>query len=308
MRYQMLFDQVLRCSDSSAVFSYLESTLQDSLRAWDYFVNWARVLDNYRGVEADLHTLNVLVGKPDVKLALRTLLRERPNLMRVIPILLACRDRTVQVLTASERGRLAYKSFSFTPSTKLSEEELDNAAEFAEKTGFLALVSDRSIRSLPDYVLGVEVGLDSNGRKNRGGTAMETIVGEMLRAMAQRLGYRFQAQARADQLNSMWRVSLRSDRTDRRHDFALERDGRLYLVEANFYGGGGSKLKATAGEYQSLAVLLREQGHTLVWITDGAGWRSTLRSLREAFEEVDYTLNLDMMGKGILDEILRLGL
>lgn len=45
-------------------------------------------------------------------------------------------------------------------------------------------------------------------------------------------------------------------------------------------------------------------GHKFIWITDGIGWNSTKLPLLETFNHIDYILNLDMVLKGILEDII----
>ncbi|MBU3924661.1 type II restriction endonuclease [Patescibacteria group bacterium] len=90
------------------------------------------------------------------------------------------------------------------------------------------------------------------------------------------------------------------DKSSRRYDFVIDNGKELFIFETNFYGGGGSKLKSTAGEYRNLFDVLAEK-HKFIWITDGFGWKKTARSLRETFDHNDYLFSLDMLEKGILD-------
>lgn len=99
-------------------------------------------------------------------------------------------------------------------------------------------------------------------------------------------------------------MHLQVDRTDRQFDFAVKKDDTLYLIETNYYGGGGSKLKSTAGEYKALFDFLSRYNYKFIWITDGLGWKSTLKPLREAFDHLEYVLNLKMITSGVLEEIL----
>ena len=170
MKYHSIFEEKINCKDPKQVFAYLQKTFTDSITMWDYFVNWDKALGNVHDLEVDLNTLNVLVGKPNAKQALSGLLETHPYLVRTIPILLATREKNFRILISSSNGILQYKSFSLQEKEHLTKAEISDICEFAQRTGLLDLFQNKSIRSLPDYVLGVEVGLDSNGRKNRGGT------------------------------------------------------------------------------------------------------------------------------------------
>ena len=154
-------------------------------------------------------------------------------------------------------------------------------------------------------MLGIEVGLDTNGRKNRGGTTMETIVESLITTICEENNFVFMPQATSDKIKKQWNIDVEVDKSSRCFDFAVNNQNHLYLIETNFYGGGGSKLKATAGEYKGLFDFISSQGHQFIWITDGLGWKSTLHPLEETFKHIDYTLNLKMVVDGLLGEIIK---
>jgi len=198
-------------------------------------------------------------------------------LVRLIPVLLACRDCNFKILVDFAGGELKYEEFSFSNYWTLSEADIEKACRFVKETGLLDMFKNRKIKSIPDYVIGVEVGLDTNGRKNRGGTAMETIVESLLLAICKANGLSLMKQASAEKIAASWAIRVAVDKSSRRFDFAVRNETKLYLIETNYYGGGGSKLKATAGEYQTLHEYLSRQGHKLVWITDGLAARGKSR-------------------------------
>jgi type II restriction enzyme len=315
MKYDRLFSQYLNCADTAATFAYLQQTLADSIKGWDYFVNWSKALTNIRNIEIDLNTLNYLIGKTDIEGEFKLLLSRQPGILRTIPILIACRDTNFQMLDSIQNGCLVYKSYSFEERKQLSTAEIHNACEFAKNSGFLDLLKNKTIKSIPDYVFGIEVGLDSNGRKNRGGTAMEGIVNNIVQEISKRHGFHYMSQATSEKIKREWNVALQVDKTDRRFDFAINTPRHLYLIETNFYSGTGSKLKATAGEYKSVFDFIANQNHKFIWITDGLGWRSTLRPLEEAFNHLDCVLNIHMaiavsneQNSMLLEEIIAQGL
>jgi type II restriction enzyme len=308
MKYHPVFEKYIHCNDSKQAFRYLVNNLTDSISMWDYFVNWNKVLGNVKEIEIDLNTLNYLVGKQNVEDEFKALLEKQPHLIRVIPILLATRERNFKILTDASSSVFQYQNYSFEENLFLTKDEITKVCEFASNTGLLDLFRNKVLKSVPDYVLGVEVGLDSNGRKNRGGTTMENLVGGFIRNLCEKDKYQYLCQANANEIMRSWNIEVQVDKSSRRFDFAIRKGLALYIVETNFYGGGGSKLKATAGEYKSLYEFLSAQNIHFIWITDGLGWKTTLRPLEEAFNQIDYTLNLKMIMSGLLEEIIRLGL
>ncbi|MGD0090625.1 MAG: type II restriction endonuclease [Planctomycetota bacterium] len=297
-------ETILGCKSADEVFSYFQRTLADSIKFWTFFVNWTKVNGNVAEYEIDLNMLNYLVGKNDIEAAFRELLARRPSLIRLIPVLLACRYNDFSILTGFADGGPQYERFDFSGARPLSPADIQAACHFADKTGLFALFQSKKLRSVVDYVLGVEVGLDSNGRKNRSGTAMEDLVADLLGKLCKQNGWPMLPQATAVKMKREWGVNVHAEDAARSFDFAVRTPSRVFLIEVNYYSGGGSKLKATAGEYRDLFSVITRQGHGFIWITDGLGWQSALAPIRETFDKTDYILNLQMAGSGLLHAIL----
>lgn len=304
MKFYPIFQKYFNCSNETEVFQHFQNTLTDSITVWNYFIDWQKVLKNFNNIEIQLNTLNYLIGKNDIETAFRTLLQQSPQIINTIPILIACRTSSFQILTDYTSGHFDYKYFNFKNKQLLTKSDIDDILEFTKETGILNLFKNKTIKSIPDYVLGIEVGLDSNGRKNRGGNTMETIVESLITTMCQQNNFLYIPQATAQKIQAEWDIKIQVDKSSRRFDFAVKNQNSLYLVEANFYGGGGSKLKSTAGEYKALFDFISKQGHKFIWITDGLGWKTTLRPLEETFRHIDYTLNLNMVVSGLLAELI----
>ena len=305
MKNSQIFHDYLGSAATKDVFKHLKNTLTDSITIWDYFINWQKVLSNFRSVEIHLNTLNYLIGKTNIEQEFRELLQTYPGIYTTIPLLIACRTKNFRILTSFTEGNFQYKGFNFSNQSLLFPEDIEAAVEFARETGVLELFENRTIKSIPDYVLGIEVGLDSNGRKNRGGDTMEIIVEELVKSICKANNLTYIQQATAEKILTNWDIILEVDKSSRRFDFAINNQDVIYLIEVNFYGGGGSKLKATAGEYKALYDFLAAQNHKFIWITDGSGWKSSLKPLEETFNYIDYILNLNMASSGLLAEIIK---
>ena len=286
------------------VFNHLISTLKKSNTTWDYFVNWAKVFGGIKSVEVNLNILNYLIGKDDFDAEMKFLLGKHPSVAKVIPILLACRNNNFDILADFTKGKLQFESFTFSEKDTLSIPDVEKILIFMKSTGLSELFTGKKIKNVIDYVTGIEVGLDSNGRKNRGGTTMESIIEVFLNGLCEKHKYRCIKEATAKKIKDAFGVTVPVDKSSRRYDFVIHNGKRLYLIETNFYGGGGSKLKATAGEYKALQDYLRNSGHTFIWVTDGLGWKTTLRPLEEAFNYIDFVLNLSLVEDGVLEHII----
>ncbi|MBR6730017.1 MAG: type II restriction endonuclease [Alphaproteobacteria bacterium] len=298
MKQHSAFKNILNCDNEDEVFAYLISSLKETIKSFDYFVNWKKVIKNYQDVETSLNLLNTLIGKEDIEQASLKLLREYPKVIGVVPALLAERDKKISLLPNPQNFDI--KRFDFSKPMPAEDGVL-----FLKESGFLNLISNRNIKSIPDYFIGVEVGLDSNGRKNRSGTSMENLVEFFVKDICERNGYEYIAQATADKIKSKWNQNITVNKSSKRIDFAINTPKKLYLIETNFYGGGGSKLKSTAGEYSDIYHQWTNDGHQFIWVTDGYGWKKTQRPLRDTFNTIDYIINLDMIQKGVLEELLK---
>ena len=152
----------------------------------------------------------------------------------------------------------------------------------------------------------MEVGLDSNGRKNRGGILMEEIVESFISDFCKNKGFEYLPQARATAIKNKWGLTIKINKSERSFDFAIYNpvNKKIKLIETNFYNGGGSKLKAVCGEFQNLYSELKEQNIDFIWITDGLGWHTTKKPLQETFNHNDYVFNLSMLEEDILDKLV----
>lgn len=295
------FKKRLGLSTADEVFHYLHSTFKkERPSSPGYFVNWHKVLTNTEQVEMSLHQLDFLIGKEDIGAALFKVLKTNPQVVEALPTVFASRVHKY-LLVSKATGPT---EFEFLANRMKTDEDIRRIVTFCEEIGLLKFVKKAGITSFTDYVYGVEVGIDTNGRKNRGGKQMEDSVEEFVRAICQARGYRYLTQATATTIESEFGKHLTVDKTDRKIDFAIDTPNNLVLIETNYYGGGGSKLKSTAGEYKKLFDHIKADGHRFIWVTDGKGWLTTLNSLRETFDYTNYILNLEMVDKGVLEDLL----
>ena len=222
-----------------------------------------------------------------------------PDIVKALPVLLAIREKNIEFFDPETKKSIF---FNF---NKKEDKNADEYFEFIEKTGLIKLFKEDGIKNLVDYVIGVEVGLDSNGRKNRGGTLMEDVVEAYILKFCKEKGFEYLAQANAKRIKDKWGFSVVVDKSSRSFDFAVynPKNKKLKLFEVNFYNGGGSKLKAVCGEFKSLYGELKRQNIDFIWITDGLGWNTTLRPLEETYNNNEYVFNLNMIEGGVLNEL-----
>ncbi len=293
--------------DSGKAFEYLSKTFIPTIASYNFLVDWKKVDENKKTYELLLNNLNFLLNKKDsFKEDFEFLVRNNPKVIEAFPILLATREKNLEFI--DDELTLKTKKFNFTKPNLVNIDIIEHYYRFIDKTGLKDLFCNYNITNLVDYVFGVEVGLNSNARKNRTGTSMENIVNSYIKEFClNNSDYIFIEQATQKNLKELFDYSIIIDKNNRRFDFALfnKKSKKLYLMEVNFYSGGGSKLKATAGEYKDLEKELKKQNITFIWITDGNGWKTALNPLEETFYSNDYVINLNMLKNGILDFITK---
>ena len=288
-------------------FEYLYKNFLPTVATHEYLVDWIKVNENKRKYEFLLNNLNFLLNKKDTfKEDFIYLFKKNPEIVEAFPILLATREKELEFI--DNDYSLETKKYVFKKPNLVNVDIIENYFQFIEKTGLKELFCDYDVKNLIDYVFGVEVGLNSNARKNRTGSSMEFIVNNYLKDFCNKnKNFEFVEQATQNKIEEKFNYKIEIDKNSRRFDFALysKINKKIYLIEVNFYSGGGSKLKATAGEYKYLNDFLKIQNIDFIWITDGKGWLTALNPLEETFNHNDYVINLQMLKDGILEDITK---
>lgn len=273
-------------------------TLAVTNRTHDFFVDWKKVQNNVNAVKTEIAILGSIRGSNDFAGDLRLLLRKYPEVSKAIPMLIAVRDLRFSVLEDMEAANQYTKyDFSRPPRT---DAELEAIVRFCIKTGIDSLVT--TVQVLADYVMGVEVGTDTNARKNRSGSSMEHILFPVMQRLSiAHQGVRVIFEKLFSSLEGSVPFSIPHGLRDRRFDIVVVTAERAFNVETNFYSGGGSKPQEIVDSYINRHRELAQAGWGFVWVTDGEGWRTGENQMRKAFREMDYILNLELVRRGILD-------
>ena len=277
------------------------STFKESIADWKYYTDFDKVYKNVEILKFELNLLNSLIGSTNIEQDFRVLVAKYPEVLRVIPILLAKREYEIKITDAD-----GYRIYNFMNANYSIEEYV----LFMNNTGLFDLISRHIIRDLTDYVKGVEVGLDSNARKNRTGKAMENFVENYLVKLGFIKNKTYFSQMTAKEINRLYGVDLSNlngeEKADKRFDFVVKTPDLVYAIEVNFYGGGGSKLNETARSYKMIASESQNiQGFKFVWITDGQGWYSARYNLEETFNTLEDMYNINDLECGIFAEKLK---
>ena len=292
------------------IFNYFLATLKDSIYTWDYFTDFKKSMSNANKYKKELDLLNTLIGLEEdiINKKLMELIDTNPKVREAMLLLIALRPTKIkETAIIDDFSTLSSKNKAslFKSKEELTDEMKYDFINFFEESGIKEFLVNREVSNLLDYCKGVEVGMDTNGRKNRTGTSMESICEVFVKNLCKENGFEYIEQATCKKIKEKWGINVEADKIDRRFDFAIKGDKNLYLSEVNFYSGGGSKLKATAGEYKDLHDLITNQGFELIWITDGVGWNTSKTAINETFIYNDYILNLKMLADGVLNEIVK---
>ena len=292
------------------VFEYFAKTITPSNQSFEYWNNWNKILKIFSEYEDDLNILDSLCGSKNFEEDLKELLTNNISIIRVFPMLLAIRDeidrgsaaKKIMIMENKDLPDFKYKLYDFENEPK-GEGYMDEIILFFQQSGLKKLITQMNLSSIKDFALGVELGLDSNGRKSRGGKAMEEIVDSLLKNVYKLNESEYIFQATSKKVKDYWGLDIPTDKTSRRMDYMVKKSNKLFWIETNFYNGPGSKLKSTAGEYKDLFDFCKSNDLIFIWITDGRGWYTSLNALQEAYNYTDYVFNLNMIKNGILNEL-----
>lgn len=253
------------------------SQLRPTLADLSYFVDFEKVCKRTSAVEIHLNTLNYLLGKDDLDAAVQNLWSTNKEAFQVCDILIATRENKQSMyLDQFDRPMYVRELFS----------SCDGVIRFLHETGLAHVFKDRRIKSLVDYVFGVEVGMDTNARKNRSGALMERTV----RLLMEKSGVFFRSQVKSSTLPEVHKV-LNGD--GRKFDFVVETHAKTYLIEVNFYSASGTKPDTIVRSYPELASKINKlDRYEFVWITDGTGWIKSKEILSSYFQTIGSIYNL----------------
>lgn len=281
------------------------SGFRESISDYRYYVDFEKVHQNIDKIKVELNILNSLIGSDNIEADFQDLYQRYPEILKCVPLLLAV--RADEIYCQDENGGFLHNfDLEKDPATSYNHEQ---TVYFLKKTGLFDLLENHIISNLIDYATGVETGLDSNGRKNRGGHLMENLVESYLVKAGLRQGDTYFKEIRTTEIEKKWGVNLselsNGGKTVKRFDFVVKKSDIIYGVETNFYSSGGSKLNETARSYKTIALEAKQiEGFKFVWFTDGKGWNSARNNLEETFDVMEHIYNINDMESGIISRVL----
>ena len=272
-------------------------TFKDNISDYKYYINFDKVYKNVEENKVEFNMLNSLLGSKNIEEDFINLVTKYPEVLKCIPILLAVRNMEIPAM--DEEGAFIYNF-------KKMNQSLEQYIVFMNKTGLFDLLANRGVTNIIDFVLGVETGLDSNGRKNRGGHLMEDLIEGYLKSE----GVEYYKEMYLKDVEEKWGVNLSSlsnnGKSAKRFDFVVKTNNMIYGIETNFYTSGGSKLNETARSYKMIAEESKNiQGFKFVWFTDGKGWTSAKKNLEETFDVLDTMYNINDVENGVMKELFK---
>lgn len=299
-----LYNEIWSTSDLNSIVDKFISTLIDTNRSYSFFVDWDKIKANVEKYNVEINILNSLVGSENIKNALKSILKKYPEVTPVIPIIIAVRDLRLKIVEDFSATDVDIKEFNFSKRSSLSDKEIDDVINFCEKTGILGIFQNKNIRNLKDYILGVEVGMDTNARKNRSGSAMELILDPIFEKLSKKYGFSIISQKQFKHLSYSYPdLTIPTDLKDRKFDYVLLKGVIHVNIEVNYYAGGGSKPQEIVDSYINRMNELKNSGWNFIWITDGDGWITGKNQIIKAFDKQDYVININFIRKGGLEKI-----
>ena len=258
-------------------FDKFMSQLQETNQTLDFFCDFDKIAQNVEDIKLSLCMLNSLVGAPDMRKAVETIWNRDKSAFNVMDILIAVRSEG-QKKVLNSLGECVVLDTLFT--------SVDGIMEYLDNTGLTDVFQHQKVKDLVDYVFGIETGLDTNARKNRSGHVMEGMVARIF----DEAGIEYRQEVYSSEWKEITNV-LGDD--EKRFDFVVKTKDKTYLIEVNFYSGGGSKLNEVARAYSDIAPKINSvSGFEFVWITDGIGWKSAKNKLQEAYNIIPSIYNL----------------
>ena len=275
------------------------SKFKTSISDYTYYVDFEKIYKNVDKVKVELNILNSLIGSKNIEEEFQNILIKYPETLECIPLLLAVRSR--EIFVKDEINEYLFKFDKMVYSIK-------DYIKFMRESGLFDLLQNHIINNLYDYVLGIEVGLDSNGRKNRGGHLMENLVESYIIKAGYEKDVNYFKEMYLKDIEKKWNLDLSEmsghNTSTKRFDFVIKTDKKVYVIETNFYSSGGSKLNETARSYKMLAQESKKvDGVTFIWFTDGTGWISARKNLEETFNELETMYNIDDLDNGVLNNL-----
>ena len=275
------------------------SKFRPSISSYDYYIDFEKVVRNVEEIKVELNILNSLIGSKTIEKDFEKIVLKYPETLQCVPLLLAVRG--YEIYAQDEDGAFLYNF-------KKMNYSVEQYKVFMRKTGLFDMIANHLINNIVDYAMGIETGLDSNGRKNRGGHQMEALIEKYIQAAGFEKNLNYFKEMYLKDIEEKWDIDLSAISNQRkaakRFDFVIKTENKIYAIETNFYSGGGSKLNETARSYKMLSQEADTvDGFEFVWFTDGIGWKSARGNPRETFDVMEHIYSINDMEQGVIEKV-----
>ena len=272
---------------------------KSSISNYIYYVDFDKIYEQTDKYKVELNILNSLIGSKTIEEDFEKIIVKYPETLEVIPMLLAVRSNEIYIKDKTDEFLFKFNKMVYS---------VEDYISFMRNTGLFELLQNHIINNLYDYLLGVEVGLDSNGRKNRGGHLMEDLVESYIVKAGYIKNKNYFKEMYTSDIESKWNIDLSvlkgEIKATKRWDYVIKTDNQIYVIETNFYATQGSKLNETARSYELIANKVKKiNGLTFIWTTDGTGWNHARLPLNETFNVLDTLYNINDLDNGALEHL-----
>ena len=275
------------------------SGFRSSISDYGYYTDFEKIYDNVDKLKVELNILNSLIGSVDIETDFESLVTRYPETLNCIPLLLAVRESEIYAIDDDGEFRYNFNKPNYS---------MTQYKTFMRKTGLFDLLANHLVCNLVDYATGVETGLDSNGRKNRGGHLMEKLVESHLKKAGFIKDIHYFKEMKTSGIEHRWGVDLSTltnkGKMAKKFDFVVKTHSAIYGIETNFYSSIGSKLNETARSYKTIAIEAQNiSKFFFVWFTDGNGWKGARNNLEEIFDVMEHIYCIADMESGVMNKI-----
>ncbi len=276
------------------------SSFRDSIADYGYYIDFEKIHRNIDQIKIELNILNSLIGSKNIEFDFENLIKKYPEVLKCIPLLLAVRTNEIYAIDGDGEFKYNFK----TPNLSIEQYKI-----FMRKTGLFDLMKNHIVNNILDYATGVETGLDSNGRKNRGGHLMENLVESYIVDAGFVKNKTYFKEMKIKEIEKKFNLDLSAisnkGKTVKRFDFVIKTGSAVYGIETNFYASSGSKLNETARSYKQISQeACGIKDFVFVWFTDGNGWLDARNNLEETFDVMRHIYNIKDLEEGIINKVI----
>lgn len=301
--------------DIEQISELFVKNLVETNRGFDFYVNWNNAED-YKELEIELNAMNVLIRNEDIESKFYDLAKKIPTFIATFPLLFALSKNERQDVWNGKNDLMIVNeqldgddNFKYTFEIEklkkgLNDKQISDYYLLFDRIGLKHLFENLLEKSVIDYVIGVLVGLDTNGRKNRGGTAFEDACEPIISEICNHYNVKLISQKQFKVLRD-YGFEISEDVANRKADFILVKDRKVLNIEVDYFFRGGSKPEEIIDSYINRQNDLEKLNIGFALLTDGMCWDNKDKNqLQKGFRNLDNLMNYHLSKVGMLEEII----